>query len=135
MRGLEGKQQMAQMLDSLRTSPPKEIAGVAVTSFEDLRDEKGKRGPLQGATDAASRNVLLFRLGARARIALRPSGTEPKAKIYLEVASAPCPAAATPEFWQKQCREVDTLMALLAADFENQALGRVGLGKRATGSS
>ena len=32
---------------------------------------EGKFGPLQGATDAASRNVLLYRAGVQARVALR----------------------------------------------------------------
>src|SRR5262245_45636578 len=63
VRGVEGKQQMAAMMDSLRADPIREIAGLAVTAFEDLRDENGKFGPLKGATDAASRNVLVYRLG------------------------------------------------------------------------
>ena len=63
-----------------------------MTGFEDLRDENGRMGPLKGATDAASRNFLIFRLG-EAKVVLRPSGTEPKAKAYLEVRSAPWKAA------------------------------------------
>ena len=91
MTGIQGKQHMARMLDRLRATPPQEIGGLAVTAFEDLRDEHGRLGPLKGATDAAARNVLIFRLGDRARIALRPSGTEPKAKAYVEVCSPPAP--------------------------------------------
>jgi len=89
MRGIEGKQQMARMLDRLRATPPRTIAGLEVTAFEDLRDEKGRFGPLKGATDAASRNVLVFRCGEQARVVLRPSGTEPKAKMYLEACTPP----------------------------------------------
>ena len=92
MTGVQGKQQMARMLDRLRATPPREVAGLAVTRFEDRRDEEGRFGPLKGATDAASRNVLVFHFGEQARVALRPSGTEPKAKIYLEACSPPCPA-------------------------------------------
>ena len=73
----------------MRPSPPREIGGLAVTAFEDLRDEHGRMGPLKGATDAAARNFLIFRLGER-RLTLRPSGTEPKAKAYVEVCSPPC---------------------------------------------
>jgi phosphoglucomutase/phosphomannomutase len=127
MRGLEGKQQMARMIDRLRAAPPREIAGLAVTDFEDLRDEQGRFGPLKGATDAASRNVLVFRCGERSRIVLRPSGTEPKAKIYLEACSPPRPAAMSDDDWRRSCREVDELMTRLSSDFKRQALQRIGL--------
>ncbi|HEY1859921.1 MAG TPA: phospho-sugar mutase, partial [Gemmataceae bacterium] len=95
MTGIEGKENMARMLDQLRKTPLQEIGGLAVTEFEDLRDEHGRLGPIKGATDAASRNVLLFHLGEQGRVALRPSGTEPKAKAYVEVCSPPCPAGAS----------------------------------------
>jgi phosphoglucomutase len=127
MRGLEGKQQMVRMLDRLRTTPPRAIAGLEVTAFEDLRDENGRFGPLKGATDAASRNVLIFRCGERARVVLRPSGTEPKAKMYLETCTPLRSAGMSDEAWQRQCREVDQLMKRLADDFKRQALQLIGL--------
>ncbi len=133
MRGVEGKQQMAHLLDSLRKDPPREIAGLPVTDFEDLRDEEGRFGPLKGATDAASRNVLLFRCGDQARVALRPSGTEPKAKVYLEACSEPCPPSLSAAEWQKGKTAVDDLMARLSSDFVKQALGRIGLDPSAAG--
>jgi phosphoglucomutase len=127
MRGLEGKQQMARMLDGLRMTPLRTIAGLEVTGFEDLRDENGRFGPLKGATDAASRNVLIFRCGEQARVVLRPSGTEPKAKMYLEVCSPPRSSGMSDDEWRRQCREVDELMKRLAADFKRQALELIGL--------
>jgi phosphoglucomutase len=133
LRGLEGKQQMIRMLDSLRHEPPGEIAGLAVTTFEDLRDEKGRFGPLKGDTDAASRNVLVFRLGERAKVVLRPSGTEPKAKMYLEVCSDPCPPGARADDWQRTCAEVDSLLEHLKGDSVRQALARIGLDPSAAG--
>src|SRR5262249_42330435 len=42
MSGIQGKQQMAKMLDALRAQPPRTIAGLPVTAFEDLRDEHGR---------------------------------------------------------------------------------------------
>ena len=100
---------MARMLDRLRQTPPREIGGLAVTGFEDLRDEDGRLGPLKGATDAAARNVLIFRWASGAAWSLRPSGTEPKAKIYLEVCSPPCAPGTHNAAWRKTCREVDEL--------------------------
>jgi phosphoglucomutase/phosphomannomutase len=126
MTGIEGKRNMDRMLNALRAQPLREVAGLPVTAFEDLRDERGRMGPLKGATDAAARNVLIFRLGDRGRVVLRPSGTEPKAKTYVEAWSAPCPAGATPEAWQKTCREVDDLVRRLADDFQRKALHLIG---------
>jgi phosphoglucomutase/phosphomannomutase len=135
MRGLEGKQQMAAMLDSLRADPPRQIGGVAVTAFEDLRDPEGRMGPIKGETDRAARNLLVFRLGEQARVALRPSGTEPKAKIYLEACSGPCPPGATAEAWQRTRAAVDELAGRLADDFVRQALARIGLDPSAAGAA
>ncbi len=127
MTGIEGKQNMARMLDALRRTPPREIAGLPVTSFEDLRDEQGRLGPLKGATDAAARNFLIFRLGERARVVLRPSGTEPKAKTYLEACCPACKTGTSPEEWARSCREVDELVNRMGTDFQARALGLIGL--------
>jgi phosphoglucomutase/phosphomannomutase len=134
MRGLQGKEQMARMLDRLREAPPKEVAGLALTGFEDLRDEKGRFGPLKGATDFAARNVLLFQFGEGARIALRPSGTEPKAKIYLEACSPPCAPGTPPEAWRRTCRAVDELIGRMSQDFVRQALALIGLSPDVAGA-
>jgi phosphoglucomutase len=135
MTGVMGKKNMARMLDSLRASPPREIGGLAVTGFEDLRDENGRLGPIRGATDFAARNFLIFRCGERARLVLRPSGTEPKAKAYIEVSTTPCPAAASAEVWQRTCREADELARQLGDDFLRKALGLIGMDHKAAGLS
>jgi phosphoglucomutase/phosphomannomutase len=100
-----------------------------VTSYEDLHDEKGRLGPLRGATDALARNFLIFRLGQSARVVLRPSGTEPKAKIYVEVSSDPCRSGTGADAWKQLCREVDNRANALGQDFEAQALALAGLKK------
>ena len=87
-----------------------------------------------GSPDFAARNVLLYQFGERARIALRPSGTEPKAKIYLEACSAPCAPGTPPEAWRAACREVDELIARMSKDFVRQALALIGLTPDAAGA-
>jgi phosphoglucomutase/phosphomannomutase len=129
MAGIEGKQLMARMLDRLRADPPRSVGGFAVERFEDLRDEDGRFGPLQGATDAAGRNVLVFRLAdgdLTGKVSLRPSGTEPKAKAYIEVATGPCPPGESAARWAARCRDVDARTQRLADDFVRLALGLVG---------
>jgi phosphoglucomutase len=134
MAGVHGKQQMGLMLDRLRATPPREIGGLAVTRFEDRRDENGRLGPIKGATDAASRNVLVFHFGEQARVVLRPSGTEPKAKIYLEACSPPCAPGTPPERWRRVCQEVDELAKRLGEAFVRQALALIGLDPSAAGA-
>jgi phosphoglucomutase/phosphomannomutase len=126
MSGIEGKQHMARMLEALRRTPPPEIAGLNVTGLEDLRDEHGRLGPLKGATDKAARNVLTFHMGERARLTLRPSGTEPKAKAYIEVYAAPRPGASADE-WQELVAATDELGRQLADDFVHKAFDLIGL--------
>lgn len=126
MTGIEGKQLMAKMLDRLRTEQPTAIGGLAVTAFEDLRDPNGRMGPIKGATDAAGRNVLVFTLGPHAKVVLRPSGTEPKAKAYIEVGSDPRSPKQTDAEWADICHRIDRQTQLLADDFQTMALATVG---------
>jgi phosphoglucomutase/phosphomannomutase len=130
MTGLEGKANMSRMLDALRHSPPKVIGGLPVTAFEDLRDEHGRMGPFKGETDRAARNFLIFRLsgndGITAKVCLRPSGTEPKAKAYIEVGSEPYKAEMTEAAWEARCFAVDQYVQSLATEFLKLALATVG---------
>jgi hypothetical protein len=86
MEGIVGLERIRRIQEVLRASPPREIAGLAVRRFV---DNHVVGGPLVSGTDAANRNVLLFELdggaGRDIRLVVRPSGTEPKTKIYVEV--------------------------------------------------
>jgi phosphoglucomutase/phosphomannomutase len=121
LTGIEGRAKMNAMMERLRTERPKSIGGLEVTGFEDLRDENGRLGPFKGATDAGSRNVLLFQLGENARVAIRPSGTEPKAKVYVEVSSGPRSGRVSAAAWDRACREIDSLAARLAEEFVKES--------------
>jgi phosphomannomutase len=65
-----------EVMRALRTSPPTILGGRAVEAVEDLADGAGGLPPTEG---------LRFLLDAGARVIVRPSGTEPKIKCYLEV--------------------------------------------------
>jgi phosphomannomutase len=60
----------------LRAAPPQELAGRRVESFDDLSKPSDDMPPTDG---------LRFRLAGGSRVVIRPSGTEPKLKCYLEV--------------------------------------------------
>jgi phosphoglucomutase/phosphomannomutase len=129
LTGLEGKINMARMLDALRKNPPREIGGLSVASFEDLQDTNGRMGEFKGDTDKAARNFLIFRLaapGITAKVCLRPSGTEPKAKAYIEVAGEPCKPGTPQSAWDSACAAIDTRVQALATDFLTKALATIG---------
>ena len=122
MEGITGRSKMIRLMDSFRRNPPKQISTFQVTKFADLRDPAGRFGPIMGATDLASRNVLIFEMGESARVVLRPSGTEPKAKAYFEVSSVPRSAGSSDKDWMEICSAVDKQMAELSNAFINMAV-------------
>ncbi len=74
--GQDGMKAMEKLMNALRTEPPCEIAGRAVTSAVDyLHDDTG----------LIPADVLEFRLSGDGKLIVRPSGTEPKLKMYLSV--------------------------------------------------
>ena len=83
----------AQVMTRLRANPPASLAGLPVTGVTDLAAGPGPTGP-DGGADATGpaaaagglppSDVLTYHLPG-ARVVIRPSGTEPKLKAYLEV--------------------------------------------------
>jgi phosphomannomutase len=72
----------AEVMRRLRADPPAEFGGVPVTALVDLADLADGDGARGGNTPTA--DVLIFRLPGT-RVVLRPSGTEPKIKCYIEI--------------------------------------------------
>ena len=101
-----------------------------VIGFEDLRDENGRLGPFKGETDRAARNFLIFRLagpsGITAKVCLRPSGTEPKAKAYIEVGAEPSKSGTSEAAGAAIRQSVDSQVQQLATDFLKLAMATVG---------
>jgi len=67
---------IGSLMARLRSAPPSDLGGMAVQGTDDLLDPGGPLPPTDG---------LRFRLVGGARVIVRPSGTEPKVKCYLEV--------------------------------------------------
>ena len=85
MPGLDGLEKMAALMQSLRAQPPVEIGGVKVAQYKDYSD-----GTVHDAATGAitpmplsGSNVLRFELTDGTHIVVRPSGTEPKIKVYI----------------------------------------------------
>lgn len=87
-KGQSGAAEIKQMMSDYRTNPPKEIAGSKVKIIKDYQTLKvknlmtGEETPLDMPTTS---NVLQFFTEDGTKISVRPSGTEPKIKFYIEV--------------------------------------------------
>ena len=85
MPGLDGLKDMANLMKKLRETPPSEIAGVTVMQFKDYADGSvlhcatGEKHTME----LSGSNVLRFELADGTSIIVRPSGTEPKIKVYI----------------------------------------------------
>ena len=82
-RGIAGAEAIAVLMQSLRNDPPARLGAYPVVDVADYLST-GRFGPLPSETAKASRNLLAYQLPG-ARVIIRPSGTEPKAKVYVEI--------------------------------------------------
>ena len=85
MEGLDGIERRRRVMASLRENTPKKIAGYAVKSFADYKTGKviSLRDGAVSETGQPSSDVLYYTLENDDKIIVRPSGTEPKIKIYV----------------------------------------------------
>ena len=87
MEGVDGKEKMNAFMENLRNNPPKELGGIEVVSVRDYKSgvitdvKTGKTEP----TGLPSSNVLYFVNANGDVVVVRPSGTEPKLKLYFLV--------------------------------------------------
>jgi phosphoglucomutase len=92
-KGMDGQQQIADMMAGFRNNPPKKLAGSDVVQLLDYEIKKGKNlsagsGGKTGEEwqiKLPKSNVLQYILADGSKISARPSGTEPKIKFYFSV--------------------------------------------------
>jgi len=77
-KGKEGMEEMVSLINALRDKLPGEVSGIKV---EEVRDYLDYQGPVR----LPKENVLQFILEDKSWFCIRPSGTEPKLKIYYSV--------------------------------------------------
>nr|WP_294939226.1 phospho-sugar mutase [uncultured Flavobacterium sp.] len=89
-RGMDGANEIRQMMVDLRENPVKEINGERVVCIEDYQTSKGKDMMNNEEFEIAipKSNVLIYYLEDGSKICARPSGTEPKIKFYFSVSCA-----------------------------------------------
>ncbi len=85
MPGLDGLKDMANLMKSLRENPPAEISGVKVAARKDYQDGSviDTATGAQSCMELSGSNVLRFEMADGTSVIVRPSGTEPKIKVYI----------------------------------------------------
>ena len=85
MPGLDGLKDMANLMKGLRENPPAELSGVKVVQFKDYSDGSVKdcATGAKTAMELSGSNVLRFEMADGTSVIVRPSGTEPKIKVYI----------------------------------------------------
>ena len=85
MPGLDGLKKMAELMANLRTDPPKEIGGETVKTWKDYKDGSVVDAATgeKTAMELSGSNVLRYELADGTSVIVRPSGTEPKVKVYI----------------------------------------------------
>jgi phosphoglucomutase len=86
-KGMDGQQQIADMMAGFRDNPPKKLAGSDVVQLLDYELKKGKnlKTGEEWQIKLPKSNVLQFILADGSKISARPSGTEPKIKFYFSI--------------------------------------------------
>lgn len=103
--GSRAPEQMGHVMAAWRTQVPARLGGLEVTDIIDL----AKGGTLPPA------NVVVVRLAQEARVVLRPSGTEPKLKVYIEATTEPPGSSGLPSAQRHAAATVAALTRDVAA--------------------
>jgi phosphoglucomutase/phosphomannomutase len=124
--GAEGRTRIDMIQKTLRENPPLRISGFKVAQFLD----KWRGIPHASLTDTVSRNVLVFGLESDEKlmkVAIRPSGTEPKTKIYFEVGGKALGLDSTDEELEQEKQRVIALVKKLEKDMINRCYSIIGV--------
>lgn len=108
--GADGMKQMADIMEGLRKAPPKAIAGVAVTSVTDYGASTKTVDGVESPISLPKSNVLEYGMKNGCTVIVRPSGTEPKIKIYYSFVAKT--AAETERMKEKYCAFCEKLIGV-----------------------
>ena len=86
-KGMAGAQEIKQMMDNFRNNPIQKLAGsevVIVKDYKTLESKNIKTGKVEKIDFPTTSNVLQYFTEDKTKVSIRPSGTEPKIKFYIE---------------------------------------------------
>lgn len=106
LKGIDGLSEMRALMDGLRKNPPKTIAGSKVVAVRDYLTGERREGDSVSKMGLPASDVLYFEIEG-GWVCIRPSGTEPKVKVYLNCVS---------DSDEKTRRMLDALEAFVRAE-------------------
>ncbi len=113
--GLAGAQEIQAAMNRVSAAPPSSVAGRQVTEVIDYRSG-GEHRPRW----LENTSLVELRLGREGRLLVRPSGTEPKLKVYADLCQ---PIEAGRDVWQLEAETLQSAKALAAALAKDIGLG------------
>ncbi len=125
MEGIAGAEMVQRLMDALRRQAPESVAGRALRRASDFWDEQ-RFGAIRSETDRSSRNFLRLEYEPALHVAVRPSGTEPKIKFYVEQVFDPTRSWAGAGFAAAR-REMDDATGSVALAFVECVLRLIGI--------
>ena len=81
--GKDGVEKIKSMMQSLQENPPAQLGGYAVTAVRDFNKATRTENGVEAPMDFPKSNVLYFEIEGGNWVCVRPSGTEPKIKLYI----------------------------------------------------
>jgi len=124
MQGAAGTAAIRHIQQQMRINPPRSVGGLKVDSIIDYWNED-VFGKFKSETDRASRNQITFLFEGGLRTTIRPSGTEPKNKVYIEKPSEPLGAWASDEEFAAVRRKIDQDVLRFSNAFMKEMLALV----------
>ena len=113
--GPDGPRAMRETLARLREHPPTDIAGAAIVTTMDVLTSTVRTARGVVPLDLPKSDVLIYALKGGARVMLRPSGTEPKLKVYFDVCEPIAPEEAIEDARARANVRLDALIDAMRA--------------------
>jgi phosphoglucomutase len=114
-KGKSGAEEIIEMMKNFRANPPKQLAGSAIVTIKDyaaLTLTDVANGKVEKMDMPVTSNVLQYFTADGSKVSVRPSGTEPKIKFYIEVKGA----MATPDDYAKANSDADAKIEAIKKD-------------------
>ena len=109
--GKSGADEIQQMMKNFRSTPPKELGGSVIDVYKDFQSlELTKADGSKEKMDMPdTSNVLQWFCTDGTKVSVRPSGTEPKIKFYLEIKDTMNSASDFPACEQRACEKIEAI--------------------------
>jgi len=116
--GKSGAEEIQKMMSDFRANPPKELGGSKVVLWKDYKTLKATAadGKVADLNMPEASNVLQWFCDDDTKVSVRPSGTEPKIKFYIEVKDAMTKASQYEELDRKGMKKIEAIKKSLGLE-------------------